>query len=144
MFVKNYRLHWIVGRANILCKYIIYIFFNFGCGFCDSFIMLFPKAPASCYICHWNLNIITAHNFIKVSLLIAYNSIGKCDAICLSKTYLDSSTILGDDNLEIPGYSLVRCDYSSNTKCGRCFCLLQIVSLFKSFKYETFARVFKY
>ena len=43
---KNYHLHWIAGRANVLSKYIIYIFFNFGHDFCGSFPMLFPKAPA--------------------------------------------------------------------------------------------------
>ena len=48
IFTKNYHLHWAAGRANILSNYIIYIFFNFGCGFCGSFLMLFPKAPASC------------------------------------------------------------------------------------------------
>ena len=69
-------------------------------------------------ICHWNLNNVVAHNFIKVSLLIAYNSIHKCDIIYLSETYLDSSTVLRDDSLEIPGYNLVRCDHSSSTKCG--------------------------
>ena len=45
MFAINYHLHWIAGRANILSKYIIYIFFNFGCGFYGSFPMLFSKAP---------------------------------------------------------------------------------------------------
>ena len=69
-------------------------------------------------ICHWNLNSIAVHNFIKVSLLIAYNSKHKHDIICLSKTYLDSSKVLGDDSLEIPGYNLVRCDHSMNTKRG--------------------------
>ena len=48
MFVKNYQLYWTAGRGNILCKYIIYIFFNFGCGICGPFPMLFPKAPDSC------------------------------------------------------------------------------------------------
>ena len=47
-FAKNCHLHWIAGRANILNKYIIYIFFNFGRGFRGSFSMLFPKASASC------------------------------------------------------------------------------------------------
>ena len=42
------HLRWIAGRANILGKYIEYIFFSFGHGFCGSFSMLFPKAPASC------------------------------------------------------------------------------------------------
>ena len=45
---KNYHLHWVAGRGNILSNYIIYIFFNFGRGFCGSVPMLFPKAPASC------------------------------------------------------------------------------------------------
>ena len=47
IFTRNYNLHWIASRANILCKYIMY-FFNFGCGFCGPFSMLFPNAPASC------------------------------------------------------------------------------------------------
>ena len=39
----------IAGRPNIICKYIIYIyFFNFGRGFRGSFSTLFPKGPASC------------------------------------------------------------------------------------------------
>ena len=68
-------------------------------------------------ICHWNLNSIAAHNFIKVSLLIAYNCIHKYH-ICSFEMYLDSSTVLGDDSLEIPGYNLVRCDHFSNTTRG--------------------------
>ena len=44
---KNNHLHWIAGRANILSKYIIYIFFNFGRGFCGSFPMLFRKKALS-------------------------------------------------------------------------------------------------
>ena len=44
-------------------------------------------------ICHCNLNSIAADNFIKVSLWIAYNSIHKYEIICLSGTYLDSSTV---------------------------------------------------
>ena len=36
--------------------------------------------------------------------------------MCLSEKYLDSSVGLGDDNFELPGYNLVQCDHSSNTK----------------------------
>ena len=36
----------------------------------------------------------------------------------MSETYLDSSTVIGDDSLEIPGYNLVRCDHSIKTKHG--------------------------
>ena len=43
---KNCHLHWILGRANILSKYVIQLFFCFGCGFCGFFPTLFTKAPA--------------------------------------------------------------------------------------------------
>ena len=33
---------------QIFYVYIIYMFFNFGSGFCGSASMLFPKAPTSC------------------------------------------------------------------------------------------------
>ena len=49
---------------------------------------------------------------------MACNSINKYDVICLFETYLNSSTVLGDDSIEIPGYNLVRCDHPSNTKRG--------------------------
>ena len=47
MYVKNYYLHWIADRANILSKYVISYFFNLGRGFCGSFFVLLPKVPAS-------------------------------------------------------------------------------------------------
>ena len=59
-------------------------------------------------ICHWNLSSICAHNFVKLSLLRAYIPIDKIDIICLSETYLDSSIPSDDDNLELPGYNLVK------------------------------------
>ena len=66
-----------------------------------------PK-PNSCdclSICHWNLNSIPPHNFMKLSLLRAYISINKTDITCLSETYLDSSIPSVDENLELPGYN---------------------------------------
>ena len=59
MFAKNYHFHWIAGRTNIFSKYLIYIFFSFGPGFCSSFPKLFPKAPASC--CKKILNLFLLH-----------------------------------------------------------------------------------
>ena len=69
-------------------------------------------------ICHWNLNSISAHNFSKKLLLQAYNAVHKCDIICLSKTYLNSSIPYDDDNLEIPGCNLIRVDHPSEDKRG--------------------------
>ena len=42
----------------------------------------------------------------------------KLDIICLSETYLNSETSPDDDNLEIPGYNIIRKDHPSNTKRG--------------------------
>ena len=79
-----------------------------------------PK-PNSCdwlSICHWNLNSISAHSFIKLSLLRAYICINKTDITCLSETCLDSSILSDDDNLELPGCVLVRPDNPTNSKRG--------------------------
>ena len=45
-----------------------------------------PKSNScqSFSICHWNLNSISAHNFTRLSLLQAYNSVHNYDIICLS------------------------------------------------------------
>ena len=85
-----------------------------------------PK-PNSCEylsICHWNLNSITAHNFIKLSLLRADISINKIDIICLSETYLDLDFRISsdNDNLQFPGYNLVHADNPTNTQRG-CVCI---------------------
>ena len=79
-----------------------------------------PKANScDCLsICHWNLNRICAHTFIKLSFLCAYISINKIDIICLSETYLYSSIPSDDGNLVLPGYNLVRADNPANTKKG--------------------------
>ena len=69
-------------------------------------------------ICHWNLNSIATHSFIKVSLLKAYITIYNYDVICLSETYLDSSILSDDKNLEIPGYDLIWADHLPNSKRG--------------------------
>ena len=79
-----------------------------------------PK-PNSCdclSICHWNLNSISAQNFIRLSLFRAYISVNKIDIICLCETYLDSSISSDNVNLELPGYNLVHADNLTNTKRG--------------------------
>ena len=79
-----------------------------------------PK-PSSCNkfsICHWNLNSISVHNFIKLSLLRAHISVHNFDILCLSETYRDSTISSNDSNLIIPGYDLYRADHPSNVKCG--------------------------
>ena len=57
-------------------------------------------------VCYWNLNSLSAHNFLKLTQMKAYISMYKHGFICLSETYLDSST--PDGQLETDRYNLVR------------------------------------
>ena len=59
-------------------------------------------------ICHWNLNSITAHNYLKISLLRAYISLHNFDVVCISEIYLDFTTALDNENLAITRYNLLR------------------------------------
>ena len=69
-------------------------------------------------ICHWNINNVSAYNCAKLSSLKAFRTVYKFDIVCLSETYLYSSVLPDDDNLEISGYSLVPSDNPSNNKRG--------------------------
>ena len=51
-------------------------------------------------ICCWNLNSITAHNYLKISLLRPYISLHNFNVVSISETYLDSTTALDYENLE--------------------------------------------
>ena len=77
-----------------------------------------PNSYKSFSICHWNLNSISMHNFLKLSFLRAYIIVHKFDVICLSETYLDSSILHEDNNLQIPFYDLHREDHPLNVKQG--------------------------
>ena len=93
-----------------------------------------PVSGQSFSICHWNLNSISAHNYTKISLLTAYVLVHNFDIICLSEIYLNFKTSTDDQNLEIPGYYLLRADLLSNNKRGGVLSL-QDYSSFESFKY---------
>ena len=69
-------------------------------------------------ICHWNLNSISVHDYSNLFLLKGYIILHKFDIICLPETYLNSTTPSDDDRIQIPGYTLIRCDLLSNTKYG--------------------------
>ena len=77
-----------------------------------------PSSSQSFSTSHWNLNSISAHNYIKLSLLRAYVSTNKFEAIFISETYLNSDSSTVDENLELVGYTLIRADHPSNTKRG--------------------------
>ena len=60
---------------------------------------------SSLTFCHWNLNGLTAHDNIKISLLQAYVTQYNCDIICISETFLNSSIQNDDDRIKIDGYN---------------------------------------
>ena len=75
-----------------------------------------PNPRHSFSLCHWNLNSLTACNYLTASLLQAYVAIKKFEVLCLSETYLDSYNLFDDDNFNLPGYNIVKIDHLSNTK----------------------------
>ena len=68
--------------------------------------------------CHWNLNGIAAHDYVKISLLEAYNAVHNFDIICVSETFLNSDYPNDDPRLNLQGYTMTRSDHPSNTKRG--------------------------
>ena len=73
--------------------------------------------------CHWNVNSLLAQDCAKVTSLEACNSVFKCDFICISETFLDSTITSENNNLNISGYNLtgynlVRANHPSNSKRG--------------------------
>ena len=74
------------------------------------------KRSSKIKFCHWNLNEVAAHDFIKVPLIEGFITTSNFDIVYLSVTFLDS-TIPGDDeNIQINGYSLLRADHPNDTK----------------------------
>ena len=69
-------------------------------------------------ICHWNLNGLAANNYVKISLLEAYNTVHNFDIICITETFLDSDNSSDDQRLSLEGYIMIRSDHPSNTKRG--------------------------
>ena len=67
---------------------------------------------SSLIFCHWNLNGLTAHDSMKISLVLqAYILQHNYDITCLSETFLNSSTESNDDRISIDGYNLIRSDH---------------------------------
>ena len=77
-----------------------------------------PRKSSTLKFCHWNLNGLAAHEFIKLSLLEGYINVNDLDVICLSETFLDSSIPFDDNRLSIPCYLMMRADHPSNNKRG--------------------------
>ena len=87
---------------------------------------------SSLTFCHWNLNGLTAHDNIKISLLQANVTQYKCDTTCLSETFLNSSIQNDDDRIKKDGYKLIRSGQPSDSKKGGiCIYCIERISLIK-------------
>ena len=87
-----------LGRSRRAISSLFYVFILiYYLRWCSSLILrsgdiktnpgLTPSSGQCFSICHWNLDSITAHDFAKLSLLIAYNLVHSFDIICLSETF---------------------------------------------------------
>ena len=74
-----------------------------------------PKQSSAIRFCHWNLNGLAAHDFVKVPLIEAFITAHNLDIVCLSETFLDSAV---PDHDNINGYSLLTVDHPNNIKRG--------------------------
>ena len=133
---KIKTIHWSVLITFLILIVIIFIQFIWVHALLtrqSSDIKMNPgPKPNPCHsfsICHWNLNSLATHNYLKVSLLRAYVAIKKFDVVCLSETYLDSSYLSDNDNFYLPGYNLVRADHPSNAKKGGVSSILKTLFL---------------
>ena len=73
---------------------------------------------SSLTFCQWNLNGLTSHDSIEISLLQAYITQHNYDTICLSETFLNISFENDDNRIKTARYNLIRSDYPSYSKRG--------------------------
>ena len=108
--------------SYIFSIFVVYLLYHIRLIRLSGDIELNPGPKPSSFkcfsICHWNLNSITSHDFLKVKLLTAYNVMHKFDIICISESYLNSDTSSNDNNLNIPGYNMSRADHPSENRRG--------------------------
>ena len=69
---------------------------------------------SSLTFCHWNLNGLTAHDSIKISLLQAYITQHNYE----SETFLNGSIQSDANRIKLDGYNLIRSDHPSDSKRG--------------------------
>ena len=72
--------------------------------------------PGTLDFCCWNLNSITAHDYLRVSLIEAYNSDYNYDLIGIAETHLDST--VDKDRLALDGYTFIQNNHPQNVKRG--------------------------
>ena len=72
--------------------------------------------PESFDFCCWILNCITTYDFLRVSLIEAYNSVCNYDLIGIVETQIDST--VDEDRLSLDGYMFLKDNHPQNVKRG--------------------------
>ena len=72
--------------------------------------------PDTLGFCSWNLNSIIAHDFLRISLLEAYNSVFSYDLIGIVETHIDST--VDEDKLALGGYRFIKNNHPQDIKRG--------------------------
>ena len=126
-FLYDHRLPNTIETINF-ANVLLFKYFDFCCYALNLKRMLLLESgdietnpgPRKFFIkfCHWNLNGLASHDFVKMLLIEAFIKTFNFDIICLSETFLDSSTDISDTRINIIGYSLLRADHPSNTEHG--------------------------
>ena len=108
------------GYAYVVCQtcYLLYLqWITFSSILLSGDIEPNPGPNTSMFsFCSWNLNSIRAHDFVRIPLIEAYNSVYNYDLLGIVETHLDSS--VEDNKLILPGYTFVKRNHPSNTKRG--------------------------
>ena len=117
LITKLTNIFLFISIVNLLCR----------CGDIDTNPGL---KYSSLIFCHWNLNGLTPHYSMKISLVLqAYILQHNYDITCLSETFLNSSIESNDDRISIDGYNLIRSDHPSRD--GSVFVIRSIFLLLK-------------
>ena len=111
----SFRLHFL--KITDITVFLLFLIQNLlsCCGFIEE--NPGPK-HLSLTFCHWNLNVLTAHDSTKISLLQAYITQHNYDIKCLTETFLNSFILSDDNRITIDGYNLIRSDHPSDSKKG--------------------------
>ena len=74
------------------------------------------KNPGPLTFCYWNLGGLPTENFVKKHLLEAFLSVNDFDIVILGESHLTSK--IDDNDLEIDGYTIERCDHPDEKTRG--------------------------
>ena len=116
------------NRVALKTFLFLYSYFYIGCMACDllhtqwlifQVILLssdveINPGPETLDVCTLNLNSIAAHDFLRVSLIEAYNSVYNYDLIVIVETRLDST--VNKDSLAKDGYTFIQDSHPHNVK----------------------------